>query len=267
MHVMRSVAVGLMLAAWSRGQEGTAVFISRCIQCHDPNSESHAPLPEALGNLPWQDILKAQETGSMKAIGAPLSAAGKLAVARYLGKSGPAVLPEMKGFCAADVKPGAGASSWNGWGVDEKNTQFQTAKAAGLTAEQVSRLQLKWAFGFPNTVTAYSQPTVVGGRVYRGSNAGTVYALDAQSGCLYWMYQAKTMVRDAVVIGPGPRAYFGDLESNFFDGRTCAGSRHQDGEDHLGLRYSARVSHGDGIPARGGSVALLARQWRMECCT
>ena len=81
---------------------------------------------------------------------------------------------------------------------------------------QVPNLQLKWAFGFPNTVTAYSQPTVVDGRVYTGSNDGTVYALDAQSGCLYWMYQAKSMVRDAVVIGPGPRAYFGDLESNFY---------------------------------------------------
>ena len=205
-----------MLAAVCCGQEGTAVFISRCIQCHDANSESHAPLPEALANLPWQDIVKALETGSMKAIGAQISAADKLAVARYLGKAGPAVLPEMKGYCAAGAKPKAGGSSWNGWGVDEKNTRFQPAKAAGLTAEQVPGLKVKWAFGFPNTVTAYSQPTVVDGRVYTGSNDGTVYALDAQSGCIYWMYQAKSMVRDAVVIGPGPRAYFGDLESNFY---------------------------------------------------
>ena len=100
--------------------------------------------------------------------------------------------------------------------MDEKNTRFQPAKAAGLTAEQVPGLKVKWAFGFPNAVTAYSQPTVVDGRVYTGSNDGTVYALDAQSGCIYWMYQAKSMVRDAVVIGPGPRAYFGDLESNFY---------------------------------------------------
>jgi polyvinyl alcohol dehydrogenase (cytochrome) len=77
-------------------------------------------------------------------------------------------------------------------------------------------LKVNWAFGFPNTTTAYSQPTVVDGRVYTGSNDGTVYALDARSGCIYWMYQAKSMVRDAVVIGPGPRAYFGDLESNFY---------------------------------------------------
>jgi polyvinyl alcohol dehydrogenase (cytochrome) len=74
--------------------------------------------------------------------------------------------------------------------------------------EQVPGLKVKWAFGFPNTVTAYSQPTIVDGRVYTGSNDGTVYALDAQSGCIYWMYQAKSMVRDAVVIGPVPRVFW-----------------------------------------------------------
>src|SRR3954453_18086401 len=95
----------LTLAALCRGQEGSAVFISRCIQCHDANSDSHAPLPDSLANRPWQDILKALETGSMKAMGASLSAADKLAVARYLGKAGPTAPPEMKGLCAAGVKP------------------------------------------------------------------------------------------------------------------------------------------------------------------
>ncbi len=212
----RSVAISLMLASICFAQEGSQVFISRCMQCHDSNSDSHAPLPDALRTLPWQDILKALETGSMKAIGDQLSVPDKRAVARYLGKAGPAVVPQMTGFCAAGAKPAAGGSSWNGWGADEKNTRFQPAKAAGLTPGQVPTLQVKWAFGFPNTVTAYSQPAVVDGRVYTGSNDGTVYALDARSGCIYWLYQAKTMVRDAVVVGPGPRAYFGDLESNFY---------------------------------------------------
>ncbi len=65
-------------------------------------------------------------------------------------------------------------------------------------------------------MTAYGQPTVVGGKVYTGSNDGTVYALDAKTGCIYWRYRAQAMVRSAVIIGPGPRAYFGDLESNFY---------------------------------------------------
>ena len=44
-----------------------------------------------------------------------------MAVARYLGKAGPAVLPEMKGFCAAGAKP-AGQRlilEWLGCGREE----------------------------------------------------------------------------------------------------------------------------------------------------
>ena len=216
MNLLRAMAIVLAFSTVSAAQEGTRVFIARCIQCHDANSGSHAPLPEALAQRPWQDILRTLETGSMQAVGAQISMEDRVAVARYLGAAGPAKMPEMTGACAVDEKPAGSRSSWNGWGVDDQNTRFQPSSAAGLTAAQVPRLQVKWAFGFPNTVTAYGQPTVVGGRVFTGSNDGTIYALDAKSGCRYWTFQAKAMVRSAVVIGPGPRAYFGDLESNLY---------------------------------------------------
>jgi polyvinyl alcohol dehydrogenase (cytochrome) len=214
---MYRIAMALLFAGLCFGQEGTRVYIAHCQQCHDQNSDAHAPLAEALASRPWESILKTLETGSMRAQGATLTPEERKAVARYLGKAGPSTPPVMTGRCADGLKPTATNSSWNGWSSDERNTRFQPEKIGGLTAAQLPALKLKWAFGFPETVTAYGQPTVVGGRVYTGSNDGTVYALDANSGCIYWMYQAKAMVRDAVVIGgPGTRAYFGDLESNFY---------------------------------------------------
>src|SRR5271165_362771 len=36
-----------------------------------------------------------------------------------------------------------------------------------------------------------------------------------------------------------------------FDGRACACPRDQDGEDHMGLRYRARVSHSEWNPGQG----------------
>ena len=189
--------------------------MQHCQQCHSPNSGAHAPLPEALSSVPWESILKSLETGAMKAQGASLTADERKAVARYLGKVSSTAAPPMGGQCAAGVKPTPG-SSWNGWSVDERNTRFQPAAAALIDASTVGRLKLKWAFGFPNGNTAFGQPTIVDGRLYTGSNDGTVYALDARSGCIYWTFQAQTLVRAAVVIGPGSRAYFGDLDSNFY---------------------------------------------------
>ena len=62
------------------------------------------------------------------------------------------------------------------------------------------RLKLKWAFGFPGDVAADAQPSVVGGRVFVGSQSGNVYALDAATGCIHWYFPAAAAVRAAVTI-------------------------------------------------------------------
>jgi polyvinyl alcohol dehydrogenase (cytochrome) len=72
----------------------------------------------------------------------------------------------------------------------------------GLTAEQVPRLTLKWAFGFPDTTSAWAQPTIVGGRLFVGSQNGTVYALDPKSGCVIWTFAANGGVRASITVGP-----------------------------------------------------------------
>ena len=212
----RLITLALAFTAISLAQEGTRVFIRHCQKCHDPNSDAHAPLPEALAQTPWKKIVQSLESGSMKAFGSALNSEERTAVARYLGKEGPVEVPLMNGYCEAGAQPTPTNNAWNGWGVDNLNTRFQPQQAGGLTARDIPNLKVRWAFGFPNAVSAYSQPTVVGGKVYTGSNDGTVYALDAKSGCIYWMYKAKAMVRSVVVIGPDSRAYFGDLESNFY---------------------------------------------------
>jgi polyvinyl alcohol dehydrogenase (cytochrome) len=215
--MIRLTFLSLLTILACSAQEGSQVFISKCLQCHSSTSASHAPTPEALAQIPWQDILKTLETGAMKVQAQSLSKDDKIAVSRFVGKEGGTpVLPELTGFCAAGAKPMVTKAAWNGWGVDEINTRFQPPAEAGMTAAEVPSLKVKWAFGFPTGRTAYGQPTVVGGRVYSGSNDGTIYALDAQTGCIYWMYRAKALVRSGVVVGPDKRAYIGDLDANLY---------------------------------------------------
>jgi polyvinyl alcohol dehydrogenase (cytochrome) len=90
-----------------------------------------------------------------------------------------------------------------------------------LTPGQVSRLQLKWAFGFPGATALYGQ-TVYDGRLYVTSNAGYVYSLDAETGCVHWSFRAESAVRSGFSIGPlnqkDPRLgiYFGDIRGNAY---------------------------------------------------
>ena len=113
---------------------------------------------------------------------------------------------------------------WNGWGADlTSNARSQSAKAAGLPADQVPNLKLKWAFGFPGAEIVGGQPTIAGGRVFIGVDTGAVYSLDAASGCVHWSFQADAAVRNAITIAPvkGQGAvkyavYFGDLKANVY---------------------------------------------------
>jgi polyvinyl alcohol dehydrogenase (cytochrome) len=152
-----------------------------------------------------QAILDALTAGSMKYQGLALSGEERRAIAEYLtGRKLRAPLSTNTiGNCARRPAPGdPGASpSWNGWSPAIDNTHFQPAEQARLTAEQVPRLHLKWAFGFPDATSAWSQPTIAGGRLYVGSQNGTVYSLDAASGCVVWTFAAQGGVRSSISIG------------------------------------------------------------------
>jgi len=97
--------------------------------------------------------------------------------------------------------PAAGPA-WNGWSPRVDNARHQSAAAARLTAADVPKLKLKWAFGLPLGASTSSQPSVVSGRVFVGSDNSTLYSLDARSGCAYWSYRTKAPGRVAPIVAP-----------------------------------------------------------------
>ena len=100
-------------------------------------------------------------------------------------------------LCSENPGPVAlGSAQWNGWGRGVDNTRYQPEPA--IRAADVSRLALKWAFGYPGANTVSGQPTIVDGRVFVGG-AGRVYALDAKSGCTYWRYDTDAHAFSAIV--------------------------------------------------------------------
>jgi len=105
---------------------------------------------------------------------------------------------------------------WNGWGATLTNDRFQ--RHAGLSVADIPRLQLKWAFGYPNVSSAGAQPAIVGDRVYVGSASGVVYSLDLNTGCTYWTFDAGTEVRTAVTIAAvgGSAAFFADAAGTVY---------------------------------------------------
>ncbi len=204
---------------------GAAIFARDCATCHDGAEGSRAPKPEVLRQRSPEAILSALTAGGMRPQGGRLSGAERRAVAEYLSGRpiGGDITGASRGRCTtsspAATNPIA-SPSWTAWSPNG-NTRFQPQAQAGLSADDVPRLSLKWAFGFPDATSAWSQPTVAHGRLFVGSQNGTVYALDAKSGCIYWTFTARSGVRTAITFDENaeagaPRVFFGDTGANVY---------------------------------------------------
>jgi len=223
MAASRVSVLVLASCAAAVGQDGGAVYQRHCAQCHD-KGVGRAPQLLTLSLSTPESALAALTTGKMAEQGKALTPAEARAVAMFVagGKSFGSEQAPQQGACAGPApafdKPFSGPY-WNGWGVDISNRRMQPAAMAGLRADQVPQLKLKWAFGFPGTGKAFAQPTVVGGRIFAGSDSGKVYSLDANTGCIYWTFKADGPVRSAISIGPvGAQwvAYFGDQRAQAY---------------------------------------------------
>lgn len=194
-------------------QDGAALYTQKCAPCHDRSAETRAPAPTALRLMPAENIVRSLESGVMKEQGSALTAAEKRGVAEFLaGKAG---FGNQATICAGAAFSVIGPQ-WNGWGADLANSRYQPA---GLTAADVPKLKLKWAFAFPGTFVSNGPPVVVGGRVFVPSANRTIYSLDANTGCQYWTFQAEAPVRTAITIasvGQRQVAFFGDQRGNAY---------------------------------------------------
>jgi polyvinyl alcohol dehydrogenase (cytochrome) len=161
----------------------------------------------------------------MKGPGDLLSPADRVAVAQYLGAPSDPPPQQRVGICAPKLMSVVDDPGWNAWGVDTSNSRFQPVSAGGLDRDSVPKLKLKWAFGFAGASSTFGQPTVLGGRVFVGSEDGSVYSLDAKTGCSYWVYKAPNTVKTAIFIAPdGHSIYFGDTNGNVYALEPTSGS-------------------------------------------
>ena len=220
--------------AWPTGARaqsesaGVNQYFNNCASCHESTDPGHqAPKTGVLKQMTPEHVLDVLTSGSMRSNAAALSDQDKRLIAEWVGgrkidADTVGSIEKMTNVCSnhPPVRE-SNVPGWNGWGADLRNSRSQTAAAAGLTPAQVSRLQLKWAFGFPGATALYSQ-TAYDGRLYVTSNAGYVYSLDAESGCVHWAFRAQAAVRSGFTIGRLSRTnsrlavFFGDIRGTAY---------------------------------------------------
>ena len=244
-------------------ESGFGIFQDNCTSCHGNPDVPRAPTPAAIRAMTPERIYAALTTGVMQVQAEKLSDLAKKRVAesmsgRLLGTAQSGLARNMPNQCPThpQLSDPAASPSWNGWSPSIHNTRLQSAEAAGLDAASVPKLKLKWAFGYPDGVSALGQPTVVSGRVFVGTDTGYVYSLDAKTGCVYWSFKTVSNVRAAVTVAPisgydGVKyaAFFGDLQSHVYAVDAATGQLlwRDRVEEHFTDRVTAAPTYYDGV--------------------
>jgi polyvinyl alcohol dehydrogenase (cytochrome) len=259
---------------------GQATYDRACASCHS-EADTGAPTRNALRAMTPEAILNALVNGKMQQQGSALSDADRRAVSEFLAARPLGATPASTAAskCAtspAMTDPSRGAS-WNGWGNGTTNARY--AKDGGVTAADLPKLKLKWAFGYANINAARAQPAYAGGRLFVASENAEVHALDPKTGCTHWTFVANGGIRSALMVGPyktagrsGFAVYFGDMKAYTYAVDANTGQqlwvRKVDNHPAASITGAVTVSAGRVyVPVQGLSEEGQGGRAGYQCCT
>jgi polyvinyl alcohol dehydrogenase (cytochrome) len=262
------------------GDRGGELFDTVCAICHE-NLATRAPSPAMLSLMSPNSIVRTLTTGLMQIQSQSLSAQDKILVAEYLTghkvDQGPDRLEPpvcSKERAAFDFNDPPALA---GWGVNLQNSHEVPSALAGIDRSNVSTLHLKWTIGLSGAIRVRSQPTFAGGSMFVGSQDGAVFALDLETGCARWKFQAPGEIRTGFVVSPwksgdrtaSPYLYFGGKASIYaLDAQTGHVVWERKADDHpLTILTATPVLYRDSLLMPVASMEEISTSTQYECCT
>ncbi len=261
---------------------GRSLFSQVCGPCHESGK---APIKDLLMMMTPNAIYDVMTKGAMRVQASQLTDEERRQVVRYLAGREPEKIQTRLPMCDSR-QTGRLVESGpidTGWGIEPGNTRLVPPQLAGLTVGDLRGLELRWTFAFPDSIESRSQPTIVGSTLYVGSESGALYALDAGSGCVRWVFNADGEIRGApvyrteAVVDDGkvsyrPILYVGDVFAHAYavDARTGTVLWKEKIDDHPAARIVGTPLVTDNrvyLPLGSWGEEIAAAAPDYVCCT
>ena len=114
-----------------------------------------------------------------------------------LGLLGALLMSAAPAAAACEAAPGIERFARSGWGFGERNLRFQAVTDIDRT--NAHTLELAWAFPLDGGMSPHSYPLVTEDTVFIGTQAGSHFALERDSGCARWKREFRAGIRTAVI--------------------------------------------------------------------
>lgn len=259
--------------------DGETQYKLFCAECHE-GAMLEAPQRAAFEFYTPKRIVDALEFGVMATSGMALTREQKRNIAYFLSgdKYSDTPTQSLAFSCQSNLNSSSSLSQpvvWNGWGGEIGNTRHQPNESI-LNKNNVDQLELKWAFAYPESTRARSQPVVTPEVTFIGSQDGTIYALDNTNGCPWWTFNADAEVRGAIFVdtdesGVPETLLFGDFSGQAYaiDAQTGELNWKREVHDHPQATLTGSViAHEDTVIVPVSSLeVLLAARTEYSCCS
>lgn len=259
---------GVVAMAAAGPPEPEVLYAARCAVCHSLGV--FAPTRQQLSRLTAEEINNALWHGVMQELANGLTAPEREALALWLGKGESGAGRDHGGQLCEDTAPVAPVPvHWRGFSADNSFSRHLPA----ATVPRADRLQVKWAFAFPDT-TAFTgvgnQIAAAGNTLFVANLNGWVYALDAHSGCTRWSFRAEGRVRANVAIEDG-LLVFGDLLANVYALDVSTGRLRWrvrvDSQPSARVTGNVTLHEGRVYVPVSGMQEVLGMRMDLPCCT
>ena len=189
-----------------------------------------------------------------------------------IGLLGAILMSALTAAAECESVPGIERFARSGWGFGERNLRFQAATEIDLA--NASTLELAWVFALDGGMSPHSYPLVTEDTVFIGTPAGSLFALDRDSGCTRWKRAFRASIRTAVIHAEMPsdaQLVFGTADGWVIAADAITGEPRweTDVRDHPhAIVTGTPLYHAGRVYAPVSSYELaVAMDAMYECCT
>lgn len=195
----------------SANSPASALYESRCAQCHD-NPVGRVPPRASLRYRPPEGVYQALLSGVMSPMTEGLEDHQIKSLVKLLTGREPKHIPDPNSHrcTAASGAVVVDDEDWVSVHGDIQGHRFRNS--AAFNANSVNRLKLKWAYAYPGGAKG---PVTAAGNTLFLAGTGYVVALNADSGCVKWSYPIHSRtVRTVTVAASGASDTDTDTQGN-----------------------------------------------------
>ena len=182
------------------------------------------------------------------------------------------LLSAVSAAAECEATPGVERFERSGWGFGERNLRFQAGTRIDRT--NAGTLELAWAFALDGGMSPHSYPLVTEDTVFIGTPAGSLFALERDSGCVRWKREFRSGIRTAVIhadVAGRALLVFGTGDGWVIAADATTGREVWEAEvrDHpYGIVTGTPLYHAGRVYAPVSSYELVVAMNAMyECCT